>query len=444
MGCWRRLVWSLASQLSHKQINQQLSAQHWPFRRHISLSSGKPGRGQWLIDCLATKGDLDDVNVPTAPEAPQLSLCTIVDDVLVLPRDVRTEFLTDPIRSAEWRKLLAEFDRTFAAGEQGSGEVSSAATAPVEAEDAAFKWSDLFPEECKDAIAFHAKYQNNIKGKCAWCPELQVYIVDTSQENIEEHDKKPMLFIEAKETYEIASNEPFLTYGAGTWLMGSKADQWLKDQEGHKHKACLCAFKSDQALVVLEAGTFFEICCYIFHKQVLSSFVFTCRKTVLMDKSKHCGMQFNTWRKMVWSTSTWEVTSSHVLLMWCREILLTGWSDSTWHAPFNAPSVENSDLLQVGGPDKGWFDDALAAKSTADAEPTLHQRSKFLFLFSAGGAEPSEAGSLLELRAVKLLFILLFPFCLVSFPACYASQLVTSGSQRSIASQLAMSVSQTC
>eukprot|EP00434_Breviolum_minutum_P019611 symbB.v1.2.017298.t1/scaffold1343.1/size124258/7 len=195
------------------------------------------------------KGDLDDVNVPTAPEAPQLSLCTIVDNVLVLPRDVRTEFLTDPIRSAEWRKLLGEFDRTFAAGEQGSGEVSSAATAPVEAEDAAFKWSDLFPEECKDAIAFHAKYQNNIKGKCAWCPELQVYIVDTSQENIEEHDKKPMLFIEAKETYEIATNEPFLTYGAGTWLMGSKADQWLKDQEGHKHKACLCAFKSDQALV---------------------------------------------------------------------------------------------------------------------------------------------------------------------------------------------------
>jgi len=217
------------------------------------------------------KGDLDDVNVPTAPEAPQLSLCTIVDNVLVLPRDVRTEFLTDPIRSAEWRKLLAEFDRTFAAGEQGSGEVSSAATAPVEAEDAAFKWSDLFPEECKDAIAFHAKYQNNIKGKCAWCPELQVYIVDTSQENIEEHDKKPMLFIEAKETYEIASNEPFLTYGAGTWLMGSKADQWLKDQEGHKHKACLCAFKSDQALVVLEAGTFFEICCYIFSQT--SSFI---------------------------------------------------------------------------------------------------------------------------------------------------------------------------
>ncbi len=208
------------------------------------------------------KGELNEESVPTTPEAPQLSLCTIVDNVLVLPRDVRTEFLTDPIRAGEWRQLLGEFDRTFAASGQGSGQDSSqAASAPPEAEDGAFKWSDLFPEECKEAAAFHTKYQNNIKGKCAWCPELQVYIVDTSQENTEEHDKKPMLFIEAKETYEIASNEPFLTYGAGTWLMDSKADQWLKDQEGHNHKACLCAFTSDQALVMLEAGSVFHFFC---------------------------------------------------------------------------------------------------------------------------------------------------------------------------------------
>ena len=236
----------------------------------------KAREGQMADRLPRYKADLNDETVPAAPEAPTFSLCTIVDNVLVLPRDVRTEFLTDPIRASEWRQLLAEFDRTFAASDPGNGQDSLAAAASTspEAEDGAFKWSDLFPEECNEAAAFHTKYQNNIKGKCAWCPELQVYIVDMSQENTEEHDKKPMLFIEAKETYEIASNEPFLTYGAGTWLMDSKADQWLKDQEGHNHKACLCAFTSDQALVMLEAGSVFSHVLPIFFSQ--SSSLITC------------------------------------------------------------------------------------------------------------------------------------------------------------------------
>lgn len=203
------------------------------------------------------KAQMDDDAIPASPDLPDLRLRTIVDNLLVLPRDVRSEFLTDPIRAGEWRKILAEFDRTFANADAGQGQEGTPAPAtqpqPQGQAEAAFKWSELFPSEPTQATDFHAKYQSNIKGRCAWCPELQAHIVDTSPDNCEpDQREKPMLFVEAKEDYVVSDSEPFLTYGAGTWLMDAKADQWFVEQEGHPHKAVWCTFQSDQVLVVLE------------------------------------------------------------------------------------------------------------------------------------------------------------------------------------------------
>ena len=208
------------------------------------------------------KAELDEDSVPTGPEPPSLKLCSLVDDCLVLPRDVRSEFLTDAVRAPEWRKVVQEFDRTFATGATpnpvqpvaaaaNAGSVSTSAAAT-----SAFDWGALFPDEPREPANFHSKYEQSITAKCAWCPEVQAFIVDTAGENTEEQNRKPMLFLEAKENYEISQSEAFLTYGAGTWLMDSKATQWLNDQDGFPHKACLCEFKSDEALVLLEECSF--------------------------------------------------------------------------------------------------------------------------------------------------------------------------------------------
>lgn len=197
------------------------------------------------------KAQMDEDATPAPPDQPELKLCTIVEDCLVLPRDVRSEFLSDAVRAPEWRKLLQEFDRTFATP---AAETGAAAVQPAPQADStpALDWPALFADEPREAADFHAKYERFIVGKCAWCPEVQAYLVDTSDANTEEKDKKLMLFLEGKNDYVIPSSEAFLTYGAGTWLMDGKAQQWLADQEDGPHKACLCEFKSDEDRVLLE------------------------------------------------------------------------------------------------------------------------------------------------------------------------------------------------
>ena len=198
------------------------------------------------------KAQLDEDAAPAVPEPPSLKICTVVDDVLNLPRAVRSEWLTDPVRSPEWKKLLVEFDRTFASP-SGPSEGSSA-TMPVVVEPDAnvqpFDWAALFPDEPRDAAAFHAKYRNSgVFQSAAWCPEVSLYVVDTSTET---EECKPKLFLEGKSDYLLPSTEPILTYGAGQWLMDSKAETWLNDQEESKHKAVMCEFGSDLDKVVLE------------------------------------------------------------------------------------------------------------------------------------------------------------------------------------------------
>eukprot|EP00435_Cladocopium_sp_Y103_P008064 s2865_g2.t1 len=190
------------------------------------------------------KPQLDEDTVPTGPEAPTLKICTMDDETLNLPRAVRSEWLADPVRSPEWKKLLVEFDRTFASptASDGSSEPVPVDTEPV-VNAQPFDWAALFPDEPRDAAAFHAKYRNSgVFQSAAWCPEVCLYVVDTSTET-EAH--KPKLFVEGKNDYLLPSTEPILTYGAGQWLMDSKAETWLNDQDVDTHKGVMCEFGSD-------------------------------------------------------------------------------------------------------------------------------------------------------------------------------------------------------
>ena len=204
------------------------------------------------------------------PPQPELQLCSFVDNCLVLPRDIRTEFLADPVRGPEWRKMVQEFDRCFASSiprDSNPAETQESATAAAAADGQAFDWISLFSSEPRESAAWHEKYDGKVKAKCQWCPQLTAYLVDNN-DAAEGEPVRFKLFVEASEEYTCPMTEPFLAYGAGTWILDAKADSYIEENP-NGYKAVLCEFTSDTADVVLEAW---------------------CRKTVSIRKiNKHSG-----------------------------------------------------------------------------------------------------------------------------------------------------------
>ena len=198
------------------------------------------------------KPEADLENMPADPAEPELRLCTIIDGCLCLPRDVRQEFLTDATRSPEWRKMLQEFDRVF-----GTHAEKEATTVADVAATQAFDWQKVFPGEITDKDPWHAEHDGKVKGKFQWCPELMAYLVEceADQSSGEAVQKKFRLYVEAMENYIIVATEPALTYGAGSWLLEGKAEQFMTDNP-HGHKAVLCEFTCVEAPVLLEARCF--------------------------------------------------------------------------------------------------------------------------------------------------------------------------------------------
>lgn len=190
--------------------------------------------------------------MPASPQEPSLNICSLVDGSLCLPRNIRVEWLSDPVRSPEWKRMLVEFDRCF-------GTAADPASAPAPAADdgnsnegaPSFDWATAF-EEPTDKEAWHQKYDAKVQGKFTWCPELTAYIVDDDPAADPEAPKKYKLFIEAMEAYTLTSTDAFLTYGAGVWLLDAKAESFLNENP-QGHRGVLCKFVSDTLPVVLEA-----------------------------------------------------------------------------------------------------------------------------------------------------------------------------------------------
>lgn len=193
--------------------------------------------------------------LPSDPQEPSLKVCSLVDGCLCLPRNIRAEFLTDAIRGPEWRRMLQEFDRCFgtAATPEEPKAVSEGDDGSAQ-EKTSFDWPGAF-DEPQGAEEWHAKYDSLIFGKFTWCPELTAYIVKEGVDSsVADPDapKKFKLFIEANEAYTLGATDPFLTYGAGAWLLDNKAEAFLSDNAEHGHKGVVCKFSSDLDPVVLE------------------------------------------------------------------------------------------------------------------------------------------------------------------------------------------------
>ena len=198
--------------------------------------------------------------LPSDPKEPNLLLCSLVDGALCLPRNIMAEFLTDPIRSPEWRKMLQEFDRCFgtAAGNAAEPEAETGGGDSADAgpQGAPFDWAGAFVDEPQETEKWHAKYDALVHGKFTWCPELTAYIVKESEDSSADAEapKKFKLFIEANEPYTLNTTDPFLTYGAGVWLLDNKAETFISENSEHGHKGVVCSFSSDLDPVVLEEG----------------------------------------------------------------------------------------------------------------------------------------------------------------------------------------------
>lgn len=195
-----------------------------------------------------------DEMLPT-PQGPELRLCQVVDNVLVLARDIRQRFLTDPVRSPDWRRVLQEFDRVFSTP-ANPGDVSAAAGGGQAASgtgEAPFDWKEVFPGEPSDAQQFQNQFSGKIKAKFSFCPELTCYIVQVEETSADEDQGLPVfrLYLEASQDYNLSKTDPFLTYGAGVWLTEQKADSFLETAP-QNHRGVLCAFHSPRDLVVLE------------------------------------------------------------------------------------------------------------------------------------------------------------------------------------------------
>ena len=199
------------------------------------------------------KQEADSESMPANPAEPELKLCSILNGCLCLPRDVRQEFLTDPVRAPEWRRMLLEFDRVF--GTHAEPEASPAADGAGQAASS-FEWSNVFPGEITDTQPWHEAFDGKVKGKFQWCPEIMAYLVECDNDQVGEEGapKKWRLYVEAVENYTMVATEPALTYGAGGWLLEGRADQFITDNP-QGHKAVLCEFSSDDAPVVLEASS---------------------------------------------------------------------------------------------------------------------------------------------------------------------------------------------
>ena len=70
-------------------------------------------------------------DLPREVAKPQLKCCQIVDQKLVLPSDLRGQFLTCPVFGPEWRSLLETFDKQWSTP---LGEGSQGGPSPVKKE----------------------------------------------------------------------------------------------------------------------------------------------------------------------------------------------------------------------------------------------------------------------------------------------------------------------
>ncbi|CAK9048134.1 Uncharacterized protein SCF082_LOCUS26856 [Durusdinium trenchii] len=205
---------------------------------------------EWKRDSGMIKGARyvpDSPGLPDTVTPPDLLVCKEVEGKLTIPSDVRQKFLGDPLRSAEWKKLLKSFEKLHGtASTPPAAAPSTPATAPATpagspATDAS-PWKHIFEGEPRTLTDLVAKYGEPSSTISA--PGSSGFVIKVVE--------GPKFFLCAPVAGTFDCNEgPVLSHGAGSWLLDTKAEKMLQDNPDKAHVA---KFESDQHLCILEAG----------------------------------------------------------------------------------------------------------------------------------------------------------------------------------------------
>lgn len=174
-------------------------------------------------------------DTPIVAEVPGLNICTHQDGELQIPPEIRGQFMGDPCRAPEWRRLLQEFDQRWGStsvtgatpkrsppntspntSPSPTGASPTGADASETGGGAAF-WDGIFPGEPRSKDAFTEKYPT-ICHTFVISPTCVAQIVEG-----------PKLFLLSTGATEVGSDTPVITYGAGTWLLDAKALNYMQD-----------------------------------------------------------------------------------------------------------------------------------------------------------------------------------------------------------------------
>ena len=189
------------------------------------------------------KREVPAEELPAAAAQPELSICQVCDNRLVLPRDIRQQFLACPIFGAEWRAALQTFDRDWGVGNdelstppprnrQGS---DSTPPNPSPAAPATPAFMAGEPGSKDKAVEKYGEVVAELPLADVAC-SLLVF-------------PGPIMFILAKEAVTLRPYDgPLITHGAGSWITGDKADKY--ETENPK-KGVPCNIENDLVKVVL-------------------------------------------------------------------------------------------------------------------------------------------------------------------------------------------------
>lgn len=156
---------------------------------------------------------------------PDLVICKTEGGKLVLPVEVRNQFMSDPVRTPEWKAILSEFDRKWSseAGSSNTAGGTTGAIVPADASEATSTstttsvWETAFPGEPVTKNEFEGKYSSM----------HSFPISDTLAAIVTEG---PKLFLSAVGVADVGVQDPILTFGAGTWLLDAQATSYMEDR----------------------------------------------------------------------------------------------------------------------------------------------------------------------------------------------------------------------
>ena len=172
---------------------------------------GAIGKCSPKFQCEPTDPSPLDTSMPT------LHHCEVIDGALHLPEQTRKFYLADPVRAQAWKVILKEFDRKWAVNPDGSAPKPPARELAKETSgDGEGEKTPPFPSEPTTKTEFESKYSQ--MHSFSMGQTLQAVIVEG-----------PKLFLVSNGENRLGTDAPCLCYGGGTWLLDTKAQQFLQD-----------------------------------------------------------------------------------------------------------------------------------------------------------------------------------------------------------------------